>query len=79
MYRKIKKQTSKKIAVVGGGIFGCVSAIEFAARGYQVTLYEKNDELMQETSSINQYRVHKLYYPRSHETASSCRSSSELL
>ena len=76
---KIKKQTSKKIAVVGGGIFGCVSAIEFAARGYQVTLYEKNDELMQETSSINQYRVHRGYhYPRSHETASSCRSSSEL-
>jgi hypothetical protein len=74
----IKRRTSKKIAIVGGGMFGCVAAIEFASRGYQVTLFEKNSELLQETSSINQYRVHRGYhYPRSPETAASCMGSSE--
>lgn len=58
-----------KIAVVGGGIFGCVSAIKIS-QSHQVTLFERNSGILHEASGINQYRLHRGYhYPRSPETA----------
>lgn len=43
---KIKKASRiKNIAVIGGGIGGMESALVLAARGHQVTLYEKSDRL----------------------------------
>lgn len=58
-----------KIAVVGGGIFGCVSAIKLS-QSHQVTLFERNTGILHEASGINQYRLHCGYhYPRSQETA----------
>lgn len=58
-----------KIAVVGGGIFGCVSAIKLS-QSHQVTLFERNSGILHEASGINQYRLHRGYhYPRSPETA----------
>jgi hypothetical protein len=60
----------KKIAVVGGGIFGCTTAWMLAKEGYNVDLFEKNDDLITQASNINQYRLHRGYhYPRSKETA----------
>lgn len=74
---RLKNELFPKVGIVGGGIFGCTSAIELAARGYNVTLYERHNELLQEASSINQNRVHSGYhYPRSEETARECQSSS---
>ncbi|MDA7601974.1 FAD-dependent oxidoreductase [Gammaproteobacteria bacterium] len=74
---KIKERCFPKVNVIGGGIFGCTAAIELANRGYNVTLYEKKDDVLGETSSINQYRVHRGYhYPRSAETALQCNESS---
>ena len=35
----------KKIAVIGSGFAGLVSAIELASLGYQVTVFEKNSSL----------------------------------
>jgi len=62
----------KNIAVVGGGIFGCTTAWMLAKEGYNVDLFEKNDDLITQASYINQYRLHKGYhYPRSKETAQS--------
>ena len=62
--------------VIGGGIFGCVSAIELANRGANVTLFERNNDIISETSAINQYRVHRGYhYPRSFETSVECRKA----
>ena len=67
---------SKKILVVGGGIFGIVSAVDFAKKGYEVTLHEELDGVMKCASSINQYRLHKGYhYPRSKVTALECLNS----
>ena len=67
MMRKLRK-----IAVIGGGIFGCTTAWKLAKEGYDVTLYEKNDDIITQASYINQYRLHKGYhYPRSKETAQS--------
>ena len=67
---KLNKQMFPKIAVVGGGIFGCTTSCRLAKEGYDVTLYEKNNDIITQASNINQYRLHRGYhYPRSKETA----------
>ena len=67
---------SKSILVVGGGIFGIVTAVDFAKKGYEVTLHEELDGVMKCASGINQYRLHKGYhYPRSKVTALECLKS----
>lgn len=56
--------------VIGGGFFGAVLASEFSADGYRVVLCEKENDLMQRASFVNQARVHNGYhYPRSLLTA----------
>lgn len=67
------------IAVVGGGIYGVTAALELSKDGHDVDLYEKNDDIMTAASSINQWRLHRGYhYPRSFETAASCRKNEEI-
>ena len=66
-----------RVAVVGGGIFGITSALKLD-NDFEVTLFEKNDDILQNASSINQYRLHKGYhYPRSMETAMSAKKGTE--
>jgi kynurenine 3-monooxygenase len=36
-----EKSESKKIAVVGGGLVGCLAACYFAQRNFEVTIYER--------------------------------------
>lgn len=64
-----------KVAVIGGGIFGTSIAAELG--GFcKVTIFEKNGELLQEGSHINQFRHHYGYhYPRSDETVSDIKNS----
>jgi len=70
MIDKLNKRLFPKISVIGAGIFGCTTAWKMAKKGYDVTLYEKNDDIMKQASNINQYRLHRGYhYPRSKETA----------
>jgi predicted dehydrogenase len=58
----------KKVAIIGAGIFGSNCAIELAS-SCDVTLFEKNKDILSEASYINQYRHHLGYhYPRSQET-----------
>lgn len=60
---------SLNIAVVGGGIFGVTSAIYLARKGHHIDLFERHQDILQEASSHNQYRLHRGYhYPRSNET-----------
>jgi len=67
---KLNKKLFKNVAVVGGGIFGCTIAWKLSKKGYKVTLYEQNDDIISQASNINQYRLHRGYhYPRSKETA----------
>ncbi|MEK7133834.1 MAG: FAD-dependent oxidoreductase [Patescibacteria group bacterium] len=62
----------KQIAVIGGGIFGATAAVFAARAGHEVHLFEKEKDLLQAASGINQYRLHRGYhYPRSPETAAS--------
>lgn len=68
-----------KIAVVGGGIFGCVSALKLLEAGHKVTLFEREKSLLSCASGINQYRLHRGYhYPRSKETVQYVKESSIL-
>ena len=53
------------VVVIGGGIFGSCTAIELAKNGINVTLVEKNTQIMQGASLNNQNRLHLGYhYPR---------------
>ena len=65
------------VAVVGAGIFGITSALKLNDE-FDVTLIEKNDDILQNASAINQYRLHRGYhYPRSIETAVSAKKGTD--
>ncbi len=71
--------SSKCVAVIGGGVFGCTTAIEIAHAGFSVTLFERAEDIMTAASAINQYRMHRGYhYPRSNETILSCLEATPL-
>lgn len=66
------KENDTKVAVIGAGFFGIMTALQLAERGISVTLFDKNDDIMLGASFINQNRIHMGYhYPRSYETARS--------
>ncbi len=68
-----EKDRDNHIAVIGGGIFGCLISIELANRGCVVNLYERNSEIMIGASLNNQNRLHLGYhYPRDDNTARQC-------
>jgi glycerol-3-phosphate dehydrogenase len=55
--------------IVGGGLFGLTTAIILGEQGLQVTVLEKNLDVLKEASLVNQNRIHYGYhYPRSIET-----------
>jgi hypothetical protein len=63
-----------RVAVVGGGLFGCTAALALAEKGHEVHLYEKSPGLFSAASRVNQYRLHAGYhYPRSPETIRECQ------
>src|SRR3989338_2959865 len=65
-------ESHKKIAVIGGGIFGTTAAVHLARAGFGVDLFERHKDILQEASGINQFRLHRgHHYPRSSETISS--------
>jgi hypothetical protein len=60
----------KKIGIVGAGIFGCSIALELSEEGYDVTIIEKENDIMTMATKNNHNRIHYGYhYPRSIETA----------
>lgn len=66
----IAQDAHQAVVVVGGGIFGVLSALEIAERGYPVTILEKASEILTGASLVNQCRVHMGYhYPRDTRTA----------
>lgn len=61
---------NKKVAIIGGGIFGAITAINFAKQGYVTDLYEKNSDILMGATANSQNRLHLgLHYPRDLETA----------
>ena len=63
-----------RIAVVGGGLFGCTAAIHAARAGHDVTLHEAKPELMSGATAATYSRLHRGYhYPRSPATGRESR------
>ena len=61
-----------KIAIIGGGWVGCHLAYKLKDE-HQITIFEKNDFLFEETSLKNQNRLHLGYhYARNHKTRLLC-------
>lgn len=64
-----------KVAIIGAGIFGVNCAIELG-KFCDVTLFERNNDIMLEASFVNQYRHHWGYhYPRSDKTVQDIRGA----
>lgn len=58
------------VVVIGGGLYGCIIALELKKCFSSVLILEKEADIMQRASYINQARVHNGYhYPRSLLTA----------
>lgn len=61
---------NKKIAIIGGGLFGSTIYITLKRKGYDCTLFERNNDLLLGASTNNLNRVHFGYhYPRDDQTA----------
>ena len=62
-----------KVAIVGCGIFGAMTALKMAEKGFNVTIYDINAKPLQGASLNNQNRLHLgFHYPRDEETALQC-------
>jgi len=67
---RIAEEAARTVAVIGGGVFGSLAALEIAAKGFSVVLLEREPEIIRGASLVNQYRVHMGYhYPRDDKTA----------
>ncbi len=65
-----------RIAVVGGGLFGCTAALTLARAGHDVHLYEAKASLMNGATAHTFARLHRGYhYPRSPETGRESREA----
>ena len=61
---------NKKIAIIGGGLFGITSYITLKRKGYDCALFERKKDLLLGASTNNLNRVHFGYhYPRDDQTA----------
>ncbi len=61
------------VAVIGAGIFGCMTALSLANAGFNVVLFERQHNIMGGSSKNNQNRLHLgFHYPRDLNTARQC-------
>lgn len=60
---------SMKIAIIGGGWYGCHIAATLDALNFDVTLFEQHHRLLHEASGNNQFRLHLgFHYARDYRT-----------
>jgi glycine/D-amino acid oxidase-like deaminating enzyme len=69
----VPNMVGNKVVIVGGGWAGCQTALELAAKGYDVTIVEKNKDIFSEISGKYGIRLHNGgHYLRSPVTRASC-------
>ena len=65
-----------RIAIVGGGFYGCYLALKIKKNfktKLELDIFEKNSELLEEAAINNQWRLHLgFHYPRSKQTIRQC-------
>jgi len=49
---------SQKVAIVGGGLAGCLTALALARKGIHSEIFERNDRELFEASYFNEGKVH---------------------
>lgn len=60
----------KKVGIIGAGIFGLESAKQLNQYGFDVTVFERNEKILNEGTANSVLRLHLgLHYPRDPETA----------
>lgn len=65
-----------RVAVIGGGVFGCTIAVDLARAGASVKLFEARFDILDGATSRCQARLHRGYhYPRSDATAMAARDA----
>lgn len=65
-----------RVAVVGGGVFGCTIAVDLARAGATVDLFEARSDILDGATARCQARLHSGYhYPRSDSTAAAARDA----
>ena len=65
----LKDPLVRRIAIIGGGWYGCHIGSSLKAIGFDVTLFEQHDQLLHEASGNNQFRLHLgFHYPRHYTT-----------
>ncbi len=70
MARETKNEQKKEVAVIGGGIAGCMAALQLAKDDYRVTLFERNPKrLMSGSSDATPCRLGIGFHYPHHETA----------
>ena len=68
-------KNKKKIAIVGAGFFGCTLSLILSKR-FNVDLYERKPNILNEASMCNQLRFHEgFHYPRSLKTINEIKKS----
>lgn len=67
----------KQYAIIGGGIYGCQIALALSkVANIEVTIYEKNDDILLGATNNNLWRIHRGYhYPRCKKTAENSMKS----
>ena len=75
---KVKSKMYGKCSVIGAGIYGITAATKLRTIGYEVDLFEAENDILSAASGINQYRIHRGYhYPRSLDTIKSCKDNEQ--
>ena len=50
-----------RVAVLGGGLQGCTTALALADRGVEVVLFDRNEALLSRTAIANEGKIHLGY------------------
>lgn len=59
----------KKIIIIGAGWYGCHIGLYLKRKGYNIKIFDKENDIFQGSSGYNQFRLHSgFHYPRSAET-----------
>lgn len=67
-----------KIAIIGSGFFGLACAFELSKNGHEISIFEKEAEILQGASKKNQFRFHLGYhYPRSQKTVDELKKAND--
>lgn len=67
---RVSLKSREDFVIIGGGFYGCCLALYLSSISNRITLIERENDLMNRASKVNQARVHAgFHYPRSTMTA----------